>query len=620
MQEKQRQVYDLLEITNRQFNECNALYHAVAQRYGLSDAAFWVLYALRTTHEPQTQNRMAAEWGQPKQTLNSAVAAMVKKGLVELCPGNGAHSGKIVTLTDEGRALATRTVGPVIAAEQQAMTRQGLAEVEQNCRLTQRYLECLRQEFEKNCAVGAGHTRPAACVLTAKTGAFMLKSNQIQLSDHFTTGRLLKFTASPIIMMIFTSIYTIVDGFFVSNYAGKTAFTALNLIYPYLQMLGCLGFMIGTGGSALVAMTLGTGDENRANRLFSMLVVATAVLGVLFSAFGLALLEPVALRLGATPELLPSCLTYGRILLTFQTAFMLQYLFQSFFIAAEKPRLGLCFTVAAGATNMVLDFVLVGVAGLGLAGAAAATVISQMVGGVAPIFYFAKRRPGCRLYFTKPLFSLRELFKACTNGVSELMTNISMSLVSALYNIQLLKLFGADGVAVYGVLMYVGFVFAAVFIGYSQGTAPIVSYHFGADNKDELKNLLRRSVTIIAVAGVAMLAASELLAGPLAKIFVGYDAGLLALTTHGMKLYSISFILSGFNIFGSAFFTALNNGAVSAAISFLRTLLFQIVSILTLPLLIGVDGIWLAVVAAEAMALVCTAGFIVWGRRKYGYM
>ena len=374
----------------------------------------------------------------------------------------------------------------------------------------------------------------------------MSKSNQIQLSDHFTTGRLLKFTASPIIMMIFTSIYTIVDGFFVSNYAGKTAFTALNLIYPYLQMLGCLGFMIGTGGSALVAMTLGTGDEKRANRLFSMLVVATAVLGVLFSAFGLALLEPVALRLGATPELLPSCLIYGRILLTFQTAFMLQYLFQSFFIAAEKPRLGLCFTVAAGATNMVLDFVLVGVAGLGLV--------------------------------------------------------------------------GADGVAAYGVLMYVGFVFAAVFIGYAQGCAPIVSYHFGADNKDELKNLLRRSLTIISVAGVAMLVSSELLAGPLAKIFVGYDAGLLALTIHGMKLYSISFILSGFNIFGSAFFTALNNGAVSAAISFLRTLLFQIVSILTLPLLIGVDGIWLAVVAAEAMALVCTAGFIVQGRRKYGYM
>ena len=445
-------------------------------------------------------------------------------------------------------------------------------------------------------------------------------SKQIQLSDHFTTGRLLKFTASPIIMMIFTSIYTIVDGFFVSNYAGKTAFTALNLIYPYLQMLGCLGFMIGTGGSALVAMTLGTGDENRANRLFSMLVVATTVLGVIFSVIGLVLLEPVAVMLGATEELLPDCLLYGRILLTFQTAFMLQYLFQSFFIAAEKPKLGLFFTVAAGATNMVLDFVFVGVAGFGLAGAAAATVISQMVGGVAPIFYFIKRRPGCRLYFAKPLFSLWELFKACANGASELMTNISMSLVSALYNIQLLKLFGADGVAAYGVIMYMGFVFAAVFIGYAQGCAPIVSYHFGAGNRDELKNLLRRSVTIIAVAGVAMLMSSELLAEPLAKIFVGYDAGLLALTIHGMKLYSISFILSGFNIFGSAFFTALNNGAVSAAISFLRTLLFQIVSILALPILIGVDGIWLAVVAAEAMALVCTGAFIVWGRKKYGYM
>lgn len=445
-------------------------------------------------------------------------------------------------------------------------------------------------------------------------------SKQIQLSDHFTTGRLLKFTASPIIMMIFTSIYTIVDGFFVSNYAGKTAFTALNLIYPYIQMLGCLGFMIGTGGSALVAMTLGTGDEKRANRLFSMLAVATTVIGAVFSVIGLALLEPVALLLGATPELLPDCLLYGRILLTFQTAFMLQYLFQSFFIAAEKPRLGLFFTVAAGVTNIVLDFVLVGVADFGLAGAAAATVTSQLVGGVTPIFYFIKRRPGCRLYFTKPLFSLRELFKACTNGASELMTNISMSLISALYNIQLLKLFGADGVAAYGVIMYLGFVFAAVFIGYAQGCAPIVSYHFGAGNKDELKNLLRKSVTIIGVAGVAMLLASETLAVPMSKIFVGYDAGLLELTVHGMKLYSISFILAGFNIFGSAFFTALNNGAVSAAISFLRTLLFQVVSILALPLIIGVDGIWLAVVAAEAMALVCTGAFIVRGRKKYGYM
>ena len=445
-------------------------------------------------------------------------------------------------------------------------------------------------------------------------------SKQIQLSDHFTTGRLLRFTASPIVMMIFTSIYTIVDGFFVSNYAGKTAFTALNLIYPYLQMLGCLGFMIGTGGSALVAMTLGTGDEKRANQLFSMLVVATAVLGVLFSAFGLALLEPVALRLGATPELLPSCLTYGRILLTFQTAFMLQYLFQSFFIAAEKPKLGLCFTVAAGATNMVLDFVLVGVAGFGLAGAASATVISQMVGGVAPIFYFIKRRPGCRLCFTKPLFSLRALFKACTNGASELMTNISMSLVSALYNIQLLKLFGADGVAAYGVLMYVGFVFAAVFIGYAQGCAPIVSYHYGADNHDELKNLFRKSLTLLAIAGVAMFASAQLLATPLARMFVGYDAGLMELTEHALKLYAFSFLLCGFNIFASAFFTALNNGAISAAISFLRTLVFQVFAVLVLPLVLDIDGVWYALVFAETAALVISAVLLAKNRKRYHYV
>ena len=447
----------------------------------------------------------------------------------------------------------------------------------------------------------------------------MSKSNQIQLSDHFTTGRLLKFTASPIIMMIFTSIYTIVDGFFVSNCAGKTAFTALNLIYPYLQMLGCLGFMIGTGGSALVAMTLGMGDEKRANRLFSMLAVATVGIGAIFSAIGLALLRPVALLLGATPELLPSCLLYGRILLTFQTAFMLQYLFQSFFIAAEKPKLGLFFTVAAGVTNMVLDFVFVGVMGLGITGAAAATVISQLIGGIGPMLYFARPGNGSLLHFVRPVFSGKALLKACTNGSSELMTNLSASLVGALYNWQLLRLGGADGVAAYGVIMYVSFFFAAIFIGYAQGCAPVVSYHYGADNTDELKNLLRISLRVIAVGGVAMLCFSELLATPLSRFFVGYDAELLELTTLGMKLYSLSFLLCGFNIFGSAFFTALNNGIVSAVISFLRTLVFQVTAILVLPHLLGMNGIWLSVVAAEIAALFVNAFFLVKNRKKYQY-
>ena len=389
-------------------------------------------------------------------------------------------------------------------------------------------------------------------------------NQRIQLSDHFTTSRILRFAASPIIMMVFTSIYSVVDGFFVSNFAGKQAFAAVNLIMPFLQAFGCIGFMLGTGGSALVAMTLGTGNKKRANELFSMLVCATAVLGVIFTVVALLVLRPAAVLLGATAELLDDCILYGTIITVFQTAFMLQFLFQSFFITAEKPKLGLFFTVAAGLTNMVLDFVFVGVMGLGITGAAAATVISQLIGGIGPMFYFARPGNGSLLHFVRPVFSGKALLKACTNGSSELMTNLSASLVGALYNWQLLRLGGADGVAAYGVIMYVSFIFAAIFIGYAQGCAPVVSYHYGADNTDELKNLLRISLRVIAVGGVAMLCFSELLAAPLSRFFVGYDAELLELTTLGMKLYSLSFLLCGFNIFGSAFFTALNNGIVSA--------------------------------------------------------
>ena len=444
-------------------------------------------------------------------------------------------------------------------------------------------------------------------------------NQRIQLSDHFTTSRILRFAASPIIMMVFTSIYSVVDGFFVSNFAGKQAFAAVNLIMPFLQAFGCIGFMLGTGGSALVAMTLGTGNKKRANELFSMLVCATAVLGVIFTVVALLVLRPAAVLLGATAELLDDCILYGTIITVFQTAFMLQFLFQSFFITAEKPKLGLFFTVAAGLTNMVLDFVFVGVMGLGITGAAAATVISQLIGGIGPMFYFARPSNGSLLHFVRPVFSGKALLKACTNGSSELMTNLSASLVGALYNWQLLRLGGADGVAAYGVIMYVSFFFAAIFIGYAQGCAPVVSYHYGADNTDELKNLLRISLRVIAVGGVAMLCFSELLAAPLSRFFVGYDAELLELTTLGMKLYSLSFLLCGFNIFGSAFFTALNNGIVSAVISFLRTLVFQVTAILVLPHLLGMNGIWVSVVAAEIAALFVNAFFLVKNRKKYQY-
>ena len=387
-----------------------------------------------------------------------------------------------------------------------------------------------------------------------------MSKDRIQLSDHFTTGRLLRFVASPIIMMIFTSVYSVVDGFFVSNFAGKTAFSALNLIYPFLQAFGCLGFMVGTGGSALVAMTLGTGDKKQADNLFSMLAASTIVMGIVSTIIGWFLLEPAAQLLGATPELLPNCLMYGRILLVFQTAFMMQFFFQSFFITSEKPKLGLAFTVLAGLTNIVLDFLLVGVLRGGIVGAASATVISQMVGGIGPMFYFFNRKNSSLLHFVRPKFSAKALGKACANGSSELMTNLSASLVSALYNLQLMKLIGADGVAAYGVLMYVGFIFAAVFIGYAQGCAPVVSYHYGAD-----------------------------------------------------------FLLCGFNIFSSAFFTALNNGAISAAISFLRTLVFQVFAVLVLPMVLDIDGIWYALVFAEAAALLVSGALLVKNRNRYHY-
>ena len=434
-----------------------------------------------------------------------------------------------------------------------------------------------------------------------------MSKDRIQLSDHFTTGRLLRFVASPVIMMIFTSVYGVVDGFFVSNFAGKTAFSALNLIYPFLQLFGCLGFMVGTGGSALVAMTLGTGDKKQADNLFSMLAASTFGMGVISTVIGWFLLEPAAHLLGATPELLPDCLLYGRILLAFQTAFMMQYFFQSFFIAAEKPKLGLAFTV------------LVGVMHGGIDGAAAATVISQLVGGIGPLFYFFNKKNTSLLHFVRPTFSAMALGKACANGSSELMTNLSASLVSALYNLQLMKLIGADGVAAYGVLMYVGFIFAAIFIGYAQGCAPIVSYHYGADNRDELKNLFRKSSISLAIAGVAMFAAAQLLATPLARMFVGYDADLMALTEHALKLYAFAFLLCGFNIFASAFFTALNNGILSAAISFLRTLVFQVFAVLVLPLVLDIDGIWYALVFAEGAALIVSAALLAKNRKRYHY-
>ena len=442
---------------------------------------------------------------------------------------------------------------------------------------------------------------------------------KIQLSEHFTYKKLLRFVLPSIVMMIFTSIYGVVDGLFVSNYVGKTAFAAVNLVMPLLMMLSALGFMMGTGGSAIVAKTLGEGDKERADRYFSMMVYVTLAGGVALTVLGLVFLRPIVTALGAEGEMIGQCLIYGRISLASLTFFMVQNVFQSFFVAAEKPHMGLGVMVAAGVANMVLDYLFIVVLGWGIAGAAAATAAGETVGGIVPLIYFSRKNTSL-LQLTKTRVKGKILLKACTNGSSELMTNLSMSLVNMLYNVQLIKLAGEDGVAAYGVIMYVNFIFLATFIGYSIGSAPIVGYHFGARNHNELKNLFQKSMRLIAGWGVLLMLLAFVLSGPLAQFFVGYDTELLAMTSHGLRRYALAFLVSGFNRYGSAFFTALNNGLVSAVISFLRTLVFQMAAVLVLPMLLGLNGIWLAVLVAELLALGVTLQFFIRKKKVYHYL
>ena len=441
----------------------------------------------------------------------------------------------------------------------------------------------------------------------------------IRLSDHFSYKKLLRFTLPSIAMMIFTSIYGVVDGFFVSNFVGKTPFAAVNFIMPFLMILGAFGFMFGTGGSALVAKTMGEGDRERANKIFSLIVYVSLAVGIVIAVTGIIFLRPVARLLGAEGELLENCVKYGRIILIAIPAFMLQFEFQSFFVAAEKPKLGLAVTVAAGVTNMVLDALLVGLLPLGLVGAAMATAVSQCVGGIVPVVYFMRKNNTSLLRLCKTEFDGKVLLKTCVNGSSELMSNISFSLVGMLYNIQLLNYAGENGVAAYGVLMYVNFIFISAFIGYSVGSAPVVGYNFGAGNKAELKSLLRKSLVIVGCFSVFMVVAAELLARPFGMLYVGYDAELLEMTVTGFVISSFSFLFSGMAIYGSSFFTALNDGLTSALISFLRTLVFQVAAVIIFPLIWGIDGIWVSIVAAELMATLTTALFLMIKRKKYGY-
>ena len=441
----------------------------------------------------------------------------------------------------------------------------------------------------------------------------------IQLSEHFTYKKIFRFALPSIVMMVFTSIYGVVDGTFVSNFVGKTPFAAVNLVWPFLMILGAFGFMIGTGGSALVAKTLGENKKEDANRYFTMLITLVVILGIVLTIFGLIVVRPLSHALGARGQMLEDCVTYGRTLMIFNTAFMLQSVFQSLFITAEKPRLGLIMTVVAGLTNMVLDALFIAVFKWGLVGAALASGLSQCIGGILPLIYFLSSKNDTPLKFVKTKMEGKVLLKACANGVSELMTTVSSSLVSMLYNFQLMRLAGQNGIAAYGAVMYVEFAFIAVFIGYSIGTAPIVSYHYGSENHNEVKNMLQKSFKIMSVLGITMMVLAQILASPLAKVFVGYDKQLFDMTVHGFRLFSFYFILAGINIYSSSFFTALNNGMISAIISFSRTLGFETLAVIILPIFLQLDGVWLASTVAEICAFVISISFLIAKREKYHY-
>lgn len=441
----------------------------------------------------------------------------------------------------------------------------------------------------------------------------------IELSEHFTYSKLLRFTFPSIIMMVLNSIYGVVDGFFISNFIGAEPFAAVNIVMPFLMIFGAVGFMIGTGGSALVAYTLGVGDKKKANEIFSLLVYLLVGLGLLLTVIGEIFVGPISQFLGADAEMLPYCVTYGRILMIAIVPFMLQNVFQSFLVTAERPQLGLVTTLVSGVLNIVLDALFIAVFRWGVAGAASATALSQTIGGIVPLTFFIMSRSS-KLRLGKTHMDLRAITKACTNGASEFMTNVSMSIVNMLYNWQLMRMLGTNGVAAYGVIMYVNDIFLSIYIGYSMGSAPIVGYHYGAENRDELKNLFKKSLRIILVMSIVLTIAAELLARPLSMIFVSYDTELLEMTTYAFAVYSISFFVSGYNIYASSFFTALNDGFTSATISFGRTLIFQVICVLVLPILFGPYGIWYAVIAAEIFALILSIFFLMRNRKKYGYI
>lgn len=429
----------------------------------------------------------------------------------------------------------------------------------------------------------------------------------IELAGHYGYRRIVGSVLPSIGMVLITSIYSIVDGFFVANFAGKTGFAAINLTFPAIMMIGSLGLMIGTGGAALVAKIKGEGYPQKANRVFSMLVQFGVALGVVLGV-ALAIAAPAVARwLGADEPMMEDCILYIRLNMIGMPGFVLQCAFQSFYMAAEKPQLGTLMSAVAGVTNIVLDAVLVWALGMGVTGAAIATAAGCTIGGLFPVYYFASRHNKGSLRIVPTRIIWPYIGKACTNGLSEYVGSIAMNIVTICYNLQLMHYIGEDGVSAYGVVMYIAFIFAAVFIGYNIGITPVIGYHYGARDISEQRSLFHKTIIIISILGILMTITAELFAGQLAHIFVGHDTELTELTIHGMRLNLLAFLICGINMFVSALFTGLNNGYVSATASFARTLVFEMICVWLLPSIWGIDGIWVAWPIAEVLALLlCT--------------
>ena len=419
-------------------------------------------------------------------------------------------------------------------------------------------------------------------------------------------------------MMLFTSMYGVVDGLYLSHFSGKEAFAAITLIIPLPLLIGAWAYMIGAGGSAVIAKAIASDRQKDANEYFSFLVLISVLGSILLAGIGEIFLEPCAKLLGANDEMLPFCMTYGRILIAAVPLYVLQNVFQSFLTVAEHPKIGLAINLVSAFLNMALNFVFIRITNEVVTAVALATVVSQFVGGITPFVFFVRSK-STTLRFGRPHMPMSLLGPVFANGVSEFVSEIFHPLASVMYNYKLMELTGLNGVAAYGVLMNVGFLFGSVFLGFAVGSAPLFTYKYEREDHDELHSLFIKSTISVVLMGFLLYGVACMIEGPFAAEFFGGDELLITMTEEAFALHSLSYMVMGLAVFASAFFTAIHDSRVSFLISFLRTLLFEVLAILLLPMLFDLNGVWAASLTSEVLTLLVTVGLLISKKEKYQY-